>query len=564
MENKLKFLSWPVILPAILVIIRMAIGWHFLYEGLSKVMTPDWSSYNFLMNARWIFTGFFRSIAEHSGALAVADFLNVWGLVLIGLALVFGLFTRVASASGVLLLTLYYLAAPPFIGLEYGVPAEGQYLIVNKNLIELLMLVLFVFVPRDFIWGLDRLIKKTLRLEDLKTLRLKDFKTLRRKNKTLRPQTDVTGHSSHEPAPAKAGVTDPVTHHASRVTKLPGDPVGRREVLFNLAALPVFGGFIWAALKKKGWMSYEQKFLKETDAVTSATIKTFDFSSLKKLQEKVPTTRIIGGMEISRVILGGNLVGGWAHARELIYADKLVKSYHTDEKVWATFRLAEDCGINTFLTNPVLSRVINGYWRRGIGKIQFISDCGGSDLIKGVKMSVDNGATACYVHGGFADRLVMEGRIDQIQEAFELMRQNKVPAGIGAHRLETVKACVNAGLNPDFWMKTLHIDSFLNVKYELEPGRTARNADVMYHNVFCEKAEDTVAYMATLPQPWIAFKVLAAGAITPEVGFRYAFENGADFICVGMYDFQVVDDVNIATGILNSDFKGKRPRPWLA
>jgi hypothetical protein len=68
--------------------------------------------------------------------------------------------------------------------------------------------------------------------------------------------------------------------------------------------------------------------------------------------------------------------------------------------------------------------------------------------------------------------------------------------------------------------------------------------------------------MKTLPQPFIAFKVMAAGAILPEDGFRYAFENGADFVCAGMYDFQMVEDVNIACDILNSDLK--RERPWYA
>jgi hypothetical protein len=60
--------------------------------------------------------------------------------------------------------------------------------------------------------------------------------------------------------------------------------------------------------------------------------------------------------------------------------------------------------------------------------------------------------------------------------------------------------------------------------------------------------------------PWIAFKVLAGGAIHPEAGFKYAFENGADFVCVGMFDYQVVDDVNIAIDTL-ADLKG-RQREW--
>jgi hypothetical protein len=65
--------------------------------------------------------------------------------------------------------------------------------------------------------------------------------------------------------------------------------------------------------------------------------------------------------------------------------------------------------------------------------------------------------------------------------------------------------------------------------------------------------------MESLKQPWIAFKILAAGAIRPKDGLRYAFENGADFACVGMYDFQMVENVNIALSILGGEIKRKRP-----
>ncbi len=68
--------------------------------------------------------------------------------------------------------------------------------------------------------------------------------------------------------------------------------------------------------------------------------------------------------------------------------------------------------------------------------------------------------------------------------------------------------------------------------------------------------------MATVKKPWVGFKVLAGGAIHPSDGFRYAFENGADFICVGMFDYQIVEDVNIAIDTL-AGLKNRR-RPWLA
>jgi len=313
----------------------------------------------------------------------------------------------------------------------------------------------------------------------------------------------------------------------------------------------VLGAFTIAVLRKLGWEGYEERRLAEqVDAITGATIKTFDFSSLKDLQGTLPQANI-KDLTLSRMILGGNLIGGWAHARDLIYVSKLIKAYHNKAKVFETFMLAERCGVNTILTNPILCGVINEYWRRKLGNIQFISDCGGGDLLAMVKKSIDNGACACYVQGATADGLVRAGKFDLIAKALDMIRQNGLPAGIGGHYLDTIKACVERGLEPDFWMKTLHHTNYWSAKLEEQ-----------HDNIWCENPAETIAFMKHLEQPWIAFKVLAAGAIHPKDGFRYAFENGADFICVGMYDFQIVDDVNIALNVLAEGVQ--RDRPWRA
>ena len=141
-----------------LVALRLGIGWHFLYEGLAKAVNPNWSSVGYLLDSEGVFKQVFFRLAANPDLLYLVDILNIWGLIMIGVGLILGAFTRVAIISGMVLLAFYYLSHPPFIGLKYSVPGEGSNLIVNKNLIELIALgVLYVF-PTWKEWGIDRFI----------------------------------------------------------------------------------------------------------------------------------------------------------------------------------------------------------------------------------------------------------------------------------------------------------------------------------------------------------------------------------------------------------------------
>jgi len=143
-----------------LVLLRMLIGWHILYEGISKLLTPNWTSALFLRDSQWILSGFSDWIVSNDGVLSVVDLLNTWGLIAIGAGLILGLFTRLAAYAGMGLLIMYYLNNIPLIGLEYSMPAEGNYLIVSKTLIEAAALLVLAIFPTGSAFGLDIFISR--------------------------------------------------------------------------------------------------------------------------------------------------------------------------------------------------------------------------------------------------------------------------------------------------------------------------------------------------------------------------------------------------------------------
>jgi len=150
-----NYSGWQLTL---LVLLRILVGWHFLYEGLFKLINPDWTSMGYLLDSQWILKDFFHALASNPSVLATVDFLNMWGLILIGLGLILGVFTRISCIAGMILLSCYYLSHPPFPGLEYTMPMEGNYLIIDKTLIEIITIwVLFIF-PTGRIAGIDRIL----------------------------------------------------------------------------------------------------------------------------------------------------------------------------------------------------------------------------------------------------------------------------------------------------------------------------------------------------------------------------------------------------------------------
>ena len=141
-----------------ITVLRVFVGWHFLYEGLAKLTAPSWSAAGYLKQARGPFADLFRGLANQPNLLANADLITMWGLTLVGAFLILGLFTRLASLAGIGLVLLFYLCNPPFVGYFYSIPTEGTYLIVNKNLVEVCALVVILVTGSGRFAGLDRIL----------------------------------------------------------------------------------------------------------------------------------------------------------------------------------------------------------------------------------------------------------------------------------------------------------------------------------------------------------------------------------------------------------------------
>jgi thiosulfate dehydrogenase [quinone] large subunit len=205
MKNTEKITVW------LLTALRIVIGWHFLYEGLAKLANPNWSSALYLMESKWLFSGFFHWLIGNSVTLQIVDFMNIWGLIIIGLCLFIGLFTRAASIGGAFLLLLYYVANPPFV--SSSIPQTSHFYLLNYNLIEAVVLIVLASFRKEAFWGIQRIISYY---------------------HTKRKEAKFPSRDNHE--------------------ILESYDTSRRELIKNLAVIPLFGAVFFGMAKKRGWI----------------------------------------------------------------------------------------------------------------------------------------------------------------------------------------------------------------------------------------------------------------------------------------------------------------------
>lgn len=492
---------------------RVAIGWHFLYEGLAKLWMENWSAAGYLGNATGPFLNFYHWLANSESLMNVVDPLNIAALILVGVGLFLGLAIRTSAASGIALLLLYYFAYPPFGGSVFG-SVDGNLFIVNKNFIEALALVVLL-VLKEKGYGISA---------------LKFFQKGNKKTADHPSEDLASGQNS------------------------------RRELIKNLATLPALGVIGFGAFKE------HEKY--GVDTLSGATIKVGGVD-IKELNGELPKGKI-GEHEISRLVIGGNLIGGWAHSRDLIYVSSLFRAYNTEAKIFETLMLAEKAGVNTINIGFPTNELMQKYKRITGSKIKVISqvapDMDNKDYFVNIDKAIDYGVDIVQIQGNWCDWLVRDNRIDVIEKMMDRIRSQGYTAGLASHTVDALIACEEQGIIPDYYMKTMHHDKYWSahpienrVPFEVD-GKNYLDHNKFHNNIFCLFPDRTVEFVQRAKVPVMGFKVLAAGAIKPEDGFNWAFKNGADFICVGMFDFQVVNNVNITNNVL-SNLQG-RTRNW--
>lgn len=490
---------------------RVAIGWHLLYEGVIKLLADNWSATDYLSNATGPFAGFYHWLSSSEGLMHIIDSINIAGLILIGLGLFIGFAIRAASISGVILLILYYFTYPPF-GSSILWSGEGNLFIVNKIFIEILALATLLFIKEKG-YGIYAL----------------ELFSSQKKAITNSVKPETTDNS-------------------------------RREALKNLSTIPALGVLGWGAFRS------QQQF--GVDTLSGATIQ-IGGADISELKGELPKGKI-GDHEISRLVAGGNLIGGWAHARDLQYVSSLFRAYNTEKKIFETLILAEKAGINTINIGFPTNELLQKYKKMTGSKIKVISqvhpDMENNDYFVNIDKAIDMGVDILQVQGNWCDWLVRDNRIDVIEKMMNRIKEQGYTAGLASHTVDALIACEEQNIIPDYYMKTMHHDKYWSahpienrVPFEVD-GKNYLDHNKFHNNIFCLFPDRTVEFVQRAKVPVMGFKVLAAGAISPDDGFNWAFKNGADFVCVGMFDFQVVNDVNITIDVL--DKLQSRSREW--
>lgn len=246
------------------------------------------------------------------------------------------------------------------------------------------------------------------------------------------------------------------------------------------------------------------------------------------------------GLKITRLIIGANPFGGFSHQNR--ERDAEMVAYHTPERIHETWRRAEAAGINTMITNNETPHVLQALtdYLTDDGRLQWIAQVSNSRtacMEEALDRAVEIGCKALFLHGGIVDSLYRERDEATLRCWMAHAKSLGVPAGVAAHAPEAHEWVNSLGV-ADF-----HMVCFFNCgSLHAGKGDRFRLADLA----------PAAECVRRLPKPCIAYKIMGAGRIDPEMAFEYAFERikPGDVVNVGMHRGDRDDMVEENAGIV--------------
>jgi len=246
----------------------------------------------------------------------------------------------------------------------------------------------------------------------------------------------------------------------------------------------------------------------------------------------------LGGLEVSRFILGGNPFSGFSHLSPQMDHEQL--HYYTCERIKQTYREAERAGVTAHIgrADHHITRTLMEYWDEG-GTIQWIAqtcpEVGSPE--RGAQNGFRFGAKAVFLHGGHMDFLRLQGRLDEIPPVINMIHDRGLPAGVAGHTPEVFE-WAEEHLDCDFYMCSYY-NPVPRDKAPDNPG--AGNEDRFRP----EDRERMTSAIQRLSKPVIHYKIMAAGRNDPREAFQYAAGKmrPGDAVCVGVHTKHRPDEI---------------------
>ena len=237
----------------------------------------------------------------------------------------------------------------------------------------------------------------------------------------------------------------------------------------------------------------------------------------------------MGGLEVSRLIIGGNPFSGFSHQSP--ERSEEMRAWYSDARIVETLFQAESLGLRNCLCrgDAHIARVLRRYWDEG-GAMSWIAQTA-SEMgtpVEAARFCLDAGAAACYLHGGVMDHLIANERTGGIAAFVDLIARAGVPVGLAGH-MPAGFLWAEANVDVDFYMVCYYDPS----SRKDSPHHDATKAE----QYLAADREERVALIQKLKRPVIHYKILAAGRLDAECAFAYAVRHmrPVDAVCVGIY-----------------------------